>query len=331
MNMATTARLVGFLIVSGTLLLFTWILLERQSPAHLTAGEQIQEERRLLTRTFFQKRPRTDETRQGTVRKKAPSYFTEDERTKDLQRKGSYYNSLIRRSEDDRSYYLTSKKGKGSTKFSRGKGKYGKGGNKKGETMSCAGSERGKGKRSNSDFSLLGMPTSCDSFDFADMSSSPVLPFDGARSNNCNPNVLQQLANLPQMSTFLHLIAMADLTCILHCGGPFTVLAPANEAFLGLDPYEFAEITQPQNRHMLQELVLRHILPGRHMSPDLQPGLLGTLASQNTEVTLDPPMFDQANVVYPDNQACNGVIHGIDDILGARDGGKYHTSIVSQL
>ena len=326
MAMTATTRTARWLCVSILLLLSVSLVRRKESVLfgehqeqieQLQMGRQPQEQpRRLLSKRFFRKQqPRTG-TRRGAVRKKTASYATEDERTKDLQRKGSSYGGLIRKYPSGENYYYTQprKGGQKSNKRSKkkkGKGGKGKYGGKASKQLSCSG--KGKGRSSSLD---LGIPADCRDFDFADMSSSFASPFDGTPSNNCQPNVLHQLADHREFATFLHLIAMADLTCLFHCGGPFTVLAPANNAFLNLDPYEFSKLLQPENRVMLQELIMRHVVPGRHFSSDLQPGPLTTLAMQDTLVALDPPKFDQANVVSPDNEACNGVVHGIDEVLG---------------
>lgn len=274
--------------------------------------------------------------RDPSVRKKRASYTTEDERTKDLERKGNPYSSLVRKSSHGSSSpYKSTKKG-GKSKSSKqdygaytpetpkkqGKGKYGKA--KKQGTLSCSGKGRGKGGSSTD----LGIPTECSSFEFADMSSSPATMGGAPSSDNCSPNLLHQLAEIPEMSAFLHLLAMADLTCMLHCGGPFTILAPTNGAFADLDPRQFSELTRPENRDMLQDLMLHHILPGKHLSPDLRPGPQTTMSAEATDVTLDPPMFDQSNVISPDNEACNGVVHGIDKVLDkSEDAGRLTLSV----
>lgn len=139
------------------------------------------------------------------------------------------------------------------------------------------------------------------------------LQFQGER---CNPNVFDVASKNPDLSTFVQLLKAAGLEDIFKCAGPFTLLAPTNEAFSTLDPHMLAELLRPGNQKLLQELLLYHILPGFQPSSQLQAGSTETLLyNSNVTVGLNPIMFNDANVVMPDIMACNGVIYTIDQVL----------------
>lgn len=143
------------------------------------------------------------------------------------------------------------------------------------------------------------------------------LQYQGAR---CDPNVLDAARENPDLSTFVSLIEAADLQDIFLCAGPFTVLAPTNDAFDALDPALVEELLLPENQELLQELLLYHILPGFQPVSDLIAGPTETLLYDFTvNVGLNPVMFNDASVVMPDIMACNGIIHTIDDILTPED------------
>ena len=143
------------------------------------------------------------------------------------------------------------------------------------------------------------------------------LQYQGAR---CDPNVLDAARDNPDLSTFVSLIEAADLQDLFLCAGPFTVLAPTNDAFAALDPALVDELLLPENQELLQEVLLYHILPGFQPTSDLVAGPAETLLYDFTvDVSLNPIMFNDANVVMPDIMACNGIIHTIDDILTPRD------------
>ena len=94
------------------------------------------------------------------------------------------------------------------------------------------------------------------------------------------------------------------------------MLAPTNEAFSNIDPDLMQVLMQPRNQEYLQEILLYHILPGYFPSDELQEGLYETLLlGFNVEVSLDPIQFGNSGVVRPDTEACNGVIHIIDEVL----------------
>jgi uncharacterized surface protein with fasciclin (FAS1) repeats len=98
--------------------------------------------------------------------------------------------------------------------------------------------------------------------------------------------------------------------------GPFTVFAPTDEAFnkllkdLGITADELLA------RQDLKDILLYHVLPGKVMSGDLKEGMQAqTLAKKNVTISLDPVQVNDANVVTPDVEASNGVIHVIDKVL----------------
>jgi uncharacterized surface protein with fasciclin (FAS1) repeats len=52
------------------------------------------------------------------------------------------------------------------------------------------------------------------------------------------------------------------------------------------------------------------------MSSDLKDGMsVETLAKKNVTISLDPVKVNKSNVVKPDIEASNGVIHVIDAVL----------------
>lgn len=58
------------------------------------------------------------------------------------------------------------------------------------------------------------------------------------------------------------------------------------------------------------------MVPGKVMSGDLKDGMkVKTLAEKEVTITLDPVQINKANVVKPDIEASNGVIHVIDAVL----------------
>jgi hypothetical protein len=134
----------------------------------------------------------------------------------------------------------------------------------------------------------------------------------------CQPNVLEALAACPSTSTFLQLLETAGLTEIFECAGPFTVLAPTNDAIAALDGSVYNDLLKVENRQQLRDLLLYHILPGRYLSDDFEIGPYKTLLPDaSVFVTgIDPVVFnDKMQIIDADKMACNGVVQVIDDIL----------------
>jgi uncharacterized surface protein with fasciclin (FAS1) repeats len=140
------------------------------------------------------------------------------------------------------------------------------------------------------------------------------LQFDGAL---CDPNVLEAARLKKDLSTFVKLLDVAGLTEYFVCSGPFTLLAPTNDAFDALDSATLDELLLPINSDKLQNLLLYHIVPGIILSEDFEDGTINTLLDGETiAVAVDPILFNgRAEIVEADILACNGVIHSIDDVL----------------
>ena len=108
----------------------------------------------------------------------------------------------------------------------------------------------------------------------------------------------------------------AGLVETLKGEGPFTVFAPTDAAFekllkeLGITAEELLA------RKDLKEILLYHVVPGKVMSRDLKDGMkVKTSAEKEVTISLDPIQVNKANVIKPDIEASNGVIHVIDKVL----------------
>jgi uncharacterized surface protein with fasciclin (FAS1) repeats len=156
------------------------------------------------------------------------------------------------------------------------------------------------------------LPEICSDLDFSS-SYDRRLQIDGAL---CDPNVLETAKLNKDLSTFVELLEIADLTELFMCSGPFTLLAPTNEAFDALDSAVLEELLLSMNQDKLQDLLLYHIIPGFYLSEDFEDGSLGTLLGQSVAVTIDPILFNgRAMIVEDDIIACNGVIQAINEVL----------------
>jgi uncharacterized surface protein with fasciclin (FAS1) repeats len=157
------------------------------------------------------------------------------------------------------------------------------------------------------------LPDICAELDFSS-SYDRRLQRDGAL---CDPNVFETMKENKDLSTFVQLLEEAGLTDIFKCPGPFTCLAPTNEAFDSLDSGTLAELLLPDNSEKLQDLLLYHFIPGLYLAEDFNAESLPTLLdNESVAVTIDPVMFNgRAKIVQEDIVACNGVIQAIDDVL----------------
>ncbi|WP_310397943.1 fasciclin domain-containing protein [Hymenobacter sp.] len=131
----------------------------------------------------------------------------------------------------------------------------------------------------------------------------------------------------PELTFLVEAVIYADLVTVLSGPGPFTVFAPTDQAFKNFSPL----LTKPADIRLLpkqtvQNLLLGHALSGAQFTSELPEGTTVTSAG-GTSVTLGS--FNNgvltvqgangtgpvANMVIPDVQCTNGVVHVIDRVL----------------
>jgi uncharacterized surface protein with fasciclin (FAS1) repeats len=120
------------------------------------------------------------------------------------------------------------------------------------------------------------------------------------------------------LTMFLSAVEAAGLTDTLRTGGPFTVFAPTDAAFiaavgaLGLSPEEVMG-----NTELLTGILQYHLLEGTKKAVDLTSGDVPTVLGQNVAVVSDGATVavNGANVITADVAARNGVIHIVDAVL----------------
>ena len=99
--------------------------------------------------------------------------------------------------------------------------------------------------------------------------------------------------------------------------GPFTVFAPTDEAFAGIE-----SVVAGLSEEELKNVLLYHVVVGSKVfASDLKDGQDVTMANgSDVQVALgDPPMLisanSKANIILTDLEAQNGVVHVIDTVL----------------
>ena len=103
-------------------------------------------------------------------------------------------------------------------------------------------------------------------------------------------------------------------------GGPFTLLAPTNDAFTALETQ--TGMTQDQlfaDRSTLNNILLNHIIPGKYFFRQLTrgPTVDTALLGQSVKFDLTDGVFtvNGANISDPDNVASNGIMIAIDGVI----------------
>ena len=120
--------------------------------------------------------------------------------------------------------------------------------------------------------------------------------------------------------TLVAAVKAAGLVETLKGDGPFTVLAPTDEAFAKLPAGTVESLLKPENRDKLVAILKYHVIPTRAMAADVV-GLNGkdvkTAEGSSARIVVKDGavMIDNARVVKPDIECSNGVIHVIDTVI----------------
>lgn len=131
-------------------------------------------------------------------------------------------------------------------------------------------------------------------------------------------NIVDTAKELGTFQTLLTAATQAGLANTLAQEGPFTVLAPTDEAFAALPKETLKALLRPQNKKVLANTLKLHVLPGRVFADQaLRTGNAPALTGEGLRFSLTNGRLsvNGANVLANDVTASNGVIHAIDKVL----------------
>ena len=143
-------------------------------------------------------------------------------------------------------------------------------------------------------------------------------------------NIVQNAIHSKDHTTLVAAVKAAGLVGTLEGAGPFTVLAPTNEAFAKLPAGTVKTLLEPANKDKLTAILTYHVIPGKLTAKDIMAKIdeMGGHYSVNT-VQGEPLNFsrsgkgiaitdakgDTAMVTIADVMQSNGVIHVINTVL----------------
>ncbi|EYD77636.1 protein similar to transforming growth factor-induced protein (and secreted protein MPB70) [Rubellimicrobium mesophilum DSM 19309] len=155
-------------------------------------------------------------------------------------------------------------------------------------------------------------------------------PMVGGAPMYADKTIVENAVNSADHTTLVAAVQAAGLVDTLSGAGPFTVLAPTNEAFAALPADTLAALMQPQNKDRLTQILTCHVIPAEAFSSDIV-GMIqadgGTHAIQtvggcvlqaslqNGMVAITDEQGRTAHVTIADVDQSNGVIHVIDQVL----------------
>ncbi len=119
-----------------------------------------------------------------------------------------------------------------------------------------------------------------------------------------------------KFTTLVKLVQAAGLVDTLKGAGPFTVLAPTDEAFAKLPKSLVDKVTG--DKALLTKVLTYHVIAGKVLSTDLKNGLAAkTVEGESVKVSIKGKTvrFNKSKVIIADIVVSNGVIHAIDTVL----------------
>ena len=134
-------------------------------------------------------------------------------------------------------------------------------------------------------------------------------------------NIVELAQGAGTFRTLLAAAQAAGLAETLATGGPYTVLAPTDEAFAKLPKGTLESLLKPENKEKLAGILKAHVIQGRVYADQVvtlssAKALSGAelaIVAKNGKVTIAG-----ANVVQADLEAKNGLVHVIDAVIVPR-------------
>ena len=142
---------------------------------------------------------------------------------------------------------------------------------------------------------------------------------------NTDPDIVDLAVATDDLSNLVAALERANLVSALQADGPFTVFAPTNAAFEAfLTANNFASL-QDVPVEVLTQVLLNHVVSGEFTSGSLSTQYVSSLSTagaggNNLSLFIDTASGVTINgisdVVTPDVDATNGVVHIVDAVIG---------------
>ncbi|WP_333864039.1 fasciclin domain-containing protein [Sphingobacterium sp.] len=143
-------------------------------------------------------------------------------------------------------------------------------------------------------------------------------------------NIIENAVNSKDHTTLVAAVKAAGLVETLEGPGPFTVLAPTNNAFAKVPKEALDNLMLPKNKAQLTSVLTYHVIPGKwsaaqitkaikdgkgtYVAKSVQGGNL-TFWLKGKDVYVKDAQGNSAKVTVADVNQSNGVIHVIDAVL----------------
>ena len=155
-------------------------------------------------------------------------------------------------------------------------------------------------------------------------------PMVGGAPMYADKNIVENAVNSKDHTTLVAAVKAAGLVETLQGAGPFTVLAPTNEAFAALPAGTVEMLLKPENKDKLTKILTCHVVAAKAMSSDIMKmvdddkgehkittvgGCVWTAKYEGDKIMIEDENGNVANVTIANVEQSNGVIHVIDTVL----------------
>jgi uncharacterized surface protein with fasciclin (FAS1) repeats len=143
-------------------------------------------------------------------------------------------------------------------------------------------------------------------------------------------DIVDVAAGSKDHTTLVAAVKAADLVETLKSKGPFTVFAPANDAFAKLPAGTVESLLKPENKAQLAGVLTYHVVAGNLDAKTVMAAIKAgkgkaelttagggklTAAVENGKVVLTDENGGKSTVTATDLKCSNGVIHVVDTVL----------------
>lgn len=155
-------------------------------------------------------------------------------------------------------------------------------------------------------------------------------PMVGGAPMYADKNIVENAVNSKDHTTLVAAVKAAGLVETLQGAGPFTVLAPTNDAFAALPAGTVETLLKPENKDKLTKILTCHVVAAKALSADIMKmvdddkgahpvktvgGCTWTAKYQGDKIMIEDENGNVANVTIANVEQSNGVIHVIDTVL----------------
>ena len=96
-----------------------------------------------------------------------------------------------------------------------------------------------------------------------------TIRWSAARRCSTDKNIIDNAVNSADHTTLVAAVKAAGLVETLKGPGPFTVLAPTNDAFEALPAGTVDNLLKPENKDMLAKILTCHVIAAKALSTDI--------------------------------------------------------------